>query len=193
MSQPATDKCHCWIPVLATVLILFSLFDAGFSAVLGVINVELQSLQEQVEQGGTRLKVAGFLSHVTGGIVNLGSSYEAEQVKDILKSMPELGFLAFIAWARVWLAAAGLAMGIALAFRVSWAPLGILIWAGLALLGTGMASVSMLSFYQGLSAEASAANISFIAGLDVVFHLAWPLYLVVRLLRARRAGDYPGW
>ena len=193
MNEHDKNTCHCWIPVLATVLILFSLFDAGYSMVLGMINGELISLQEQVEQGGTQLKVAGFLSNITGGLVNLGSSHEAEQIKELLKDMPDLAFLSTVSWVRMWLSIVGVAMGVFLAMRMSWAPLACMIWAGLTLVWTGVGSMSTVAFYQGLTAEASTLNILCLAGLDVIFHIAWPVYLVIRLLRARKSGQYPGW
>ena len=193
MKQSANNTCHCWIPVLATILILFSLFDAGLSLVFGMVNAELISLQQQVEQGGTQLKVAGFLSNITGGLVNLGSTHEAQQIKDMLKGMPDLAFVSFVAWIRMWVAFAGLTMGVLFALRISWAPLGILAWAGLALVWTGVGCMSTLAFYQGLSEEASTLNILSLVGLDVIFHIAWPVYLIIRILQARRSGQFPGW
>ena len=193
MSQSNNDSCHCWIPVLATVVILFSIFDAGVSAVLGMVNGELISLQQQVEEGGTRLKVAGFLSSITGGLVNLGSTHEAEQVKELLKDMPDLGFLSIIDWVRSWISILGLVCGVLFAFRVSWAPIAMLIWGGMSLVWTGVGGKSSIAFYQGLSDEASTMNILFLGGLEVFFHVVWPAYLIVRLLLARKVGGYPGW
>ena len=48
--RTATEHgCRCWIPVIATMLILLGLFDSGLSLVMGGLATELDSLREQVE------------------------------------------------------------------------------------------------------------------------------------------------
>ena len=33
-NENESKACHCWIPVIATILILFSIFDSGFAILM---------------------------------------------------------------------------------------------------------------------------------------------------------------
>ena len=48
--ESESKACSCWIPVVATILILFSVFDSGFAIVMGSFAEVLMELSHRVYQ-----------------------------------------------------------------------------------------------------------------------------------------------
>ena len=186
-------ECLCWIPVLATVLILFSLFDIGFGITMGSFADELAELGDEVSSQPTGMRLAKVFRTISGGYVNLGNSVVGVQVKDLVDNLPSLWLLAVMAWGRVLISIAGFLLGWAFAFRIRFSIMSILLYS-LISLGWGVLS---LILSRGLYLEMMDNDILLdgviLLSLNLVFHVIWPIVLGAHIWLARRKGVFSDW
>ena len=61
-----SKACNCSIPVIATILILFSIFDSGFAVLMGSFAEVLMELSHRVYQHGTAMNIGKFFNTISG-------------------------------------------------------------------------------------------------------------------------------
>ena len=66
-----SKACDCWIPVVATILILFSIFDSGFAILMGSFAEVLLELSHKVYEHGTAMHIGKFFNTNSGGSLSI--------------------------------------------------------------------------------------------------------------------------
>lgn len=186
-------QCHCWIPVLATVLILFSAFDIGFGIAFGSFADELAELGEQVESEKTGMRVANIFRTLSGGLVNLGNSALGVQIRELVAALPPLWLLALVAWVRVLLAICGFVLGWALAFRLRFSVPVIPIYALASICWSAFSLFVSRELYYSMYSNDVLLDMWILLILNLFFHMLWPGYLGLRIWTAKRSGDLAAW
>jgi hypothetical protein len=189
MSTPkgsTSNSCHCWIPVVATVLILFSIFDSGFAILMGSFAEVLLELSHRVHEHGAAMKVGKFFSAITGGSINIGDFSEGTVINEMVKDLPELWLLATLAWIRLGFSFTGLVLGCFMAFRREKVFIPIMLWAIASIAFGIFAIISSWDIYRVLAADAVPGDAILLGTLDFGLHIIWPLFLISRLWFARR-------
>ena len=192
-SKVSRKECMCWIPVLATVMILFSAFDIGFGVTMGSFADELMDLGEEVSSQKTGLRVARVFRTLSGGLVNLGNSAVGVQVKDLVESLPPLWVLALIAWVRVLLAIIGFLLGWAFAFRIRYVIPAILVYSAGSIIWEIVSLIVSRGLYSAMSENGIELDMWILLILNLFFHIVWPLYLGIRIWKAKRDGVFTAW
>ena len=189
MSTPkggTSNSCQCWIPVVATVLILFSIFDSGFAILMGSFAELLLELSHRVHAHGAEMSIGKFFSTISGGSVNIGDFTEGTVIKEMVKDLPELWLLATLAWIRLGFSLTGLVLGCLMASRREKAFKPIVIWAIGSILFGIFAIISSWDIYRVLAADGVPGDAILMGTLDFGLHAIWPLFLIWRLWFARR-------
>lgn len=180
-----SKNCKCWIPVVATILILFSIFDSAFAILMGTFAEVLMELSHRVYEHGTAMHVGKFFSTISGGSVNVGNFSEGVIVKEIVKDLPDLWILAILAWVRLGISLTGLVLGWLLVLRRESIFMPIVIWAITSLLFGIFAIIFSWDIYRVLAADSVPADSLLLGGLDIGLHVIWPLFLIWRFWWAR--------
>ena len=173
-SNSSDKRCHCWIPVMATMLILLGLFDAGLSLVMGGVATELDSLRQEVESSSTDMHIGKFFNVVSGGLVNVGKFAEGTLIKELVQGLPALWWMAMLAWSRLLLSLVGFALGWCLVWRKSFCIRLLLIWS---VISVGLFFVelfSSLDLIRLVYAETGVWGFCVLAFLNLGLHLVWP-------------------
>ena len=189
MTTSSEKRCHCWIPVMATMLILLGLFDAGLSLVMGGLATELDALRQQVESSSTDMHIGKFFNVLSGGLVNVGKFAEGTMIKEIVKDLPALWWMAMLAWSRLLISLLGFILGWCLIRRGSLCVRLLLIWS---VLSVGLFFVELFSSFDLIRlvyAEGGIWGFIVLAFLNLGLHLVWPVYVFWRLKRAD-AGEF---
>ncbi len=173
--------CRCWIPVLATILILFSIFDSGFAILMGSFAEVLMGISHRIYEHGAAMHVGKFFNVISGGAVNIGDFSEGTIVKELVKDLPELWFLATLAWIRLGFSLSGIVLGCLLAARRERFFKPVLIWALSSLCFGLFAIISSWDIYRALAADGVPGDSYLMGGLDFGLHVFWPLFLIWRL------------
>jgi hypothetical protein len=190
MSMQADHKCHCWIPVVASLLIVVSLSDAGLAIVLGSFADVVHEIRGEVNERSTEMDFASFFNKVTGGLVHLGDSQVGKAVQQVAHELPPLWMMSTLAWGRVVLSALGVIFGFLLVWRVRGVPTFLVIW-GLVSVVWGLLSVfEARVIFQALVIENLMLTGVVLSSLALFLHFLWPLFIAVRLFRGIRAGDF---
>ena len=187
------ENCHCWVPVYGTLLIMISLIDLGFGVGYGAIISEVASLKQQLNESSTQLKVAGFFSSITGGLVNLGDSSLGKSAKDIVSNFHHVQMSWNLAWARIVISIFGIIAGFLLAFRIKWSPILAILFAIASLVLGFIGFVASTDVYKFLMASGIQVLAMVIGALDLLMHIIWPVLLGMKLFIARGKGLFPAW
>ena len=189
MSTTNRNECKCWIPVLGTVLVLFSLFDMMFSFGLASFAEQLAAMSNEVEAHKTSLGFANVFTHLTGGMVHLGQSAESDIIRLLVAALPPLWWVISVSWVRVGLAIGGVVLGLAFAREKMWSIKFILLWSVVSLLWGLIAIFGSSAMYGAvLSAPSVGGAIVFL--FDFGFHVLWPACLGGRVLWELRRGGF---
>ena len=182
--RTATEHgCRCWIPVIATMLILLGLFDSGLSLVMGGLATELDSLREQVEDSATDMHIGKFFNVISGGLVNVGKFAEGTVIKQIVEELPALWWMATLAWSRLLISLAGFGLGWYLVLRRSACVRLLMIWSAVS---AGFFFVELFSSFDLINlvyVEGGIWSICVLAFLNVGLHLVWPAYVFWKFRR----------
>lgn len=174
MTTSSTNRCHCWIPVMATMLILLGLFDAGLSLVMGGLATELDALRQQVESSSTNMHIGKFFNVMSGGLVNVGKFAEGTMIKEIVKDLPALWWMALLAWSRLLLSLIGFGLGWCLVFRRAFCIRLILIWSVVSVALFFVELFSSFDLIRLVYAEGGLWALFVLAVLNISLHLVWP-------------------
>ena len=190
MSTHSQHKCHCWIPVVAAMLIVVSLSDAGLAIVLGSFADVVHEIRGEVNERSTEMKFAGFFSKITGGLVHLGDSQVGRAVQDVAQELPPLWMMSALAWGRVVLSALGVLFGFLLIWRLRGVPTLLVIW-GCVSVVWGLLSVwEARVIFQALVIENLMLTGVVLSCLALFLHFLWPLFIGLRLFLGIRSGDF---
>ena len=193
LDQEQRRSCTCWVPVLATILILVSLADALYGVVFGAVVGELNSLRSQVQEHSVGLGVAGLFTSLTGGLVSFGDTRLDEMIKDMVGDLPDVRVLEFMALGRLAISGLGLLLGIGLALRLRWIAWSIVIFATLNLaFGIAMLLESRV-IYKIIETDTIPGDGILIFMIDVSLHIIWPLALGIRMIVGRGSGALKHW
>lgn len=195
MSELSKEKndCHCWVPVLGTILIMLSITELGFGIIFLAVLSEMASLKEQVDSKSTSLAIAGFFRSLTGGFINLGNSSEGEAVKSIVKNLHDLNLILALGIIRVGFGGIGVLLGFLLSFRLKWSPLLTVIFSALSLILGLIGMINGADLYRFLTAGGLWIPALALGTTALTLHIIWPLFLGLRLLAARKKGVFPRW
>ena len=182
-----SKACNCSIPVIATILILFSIFDSGFAVLMGSFAEVLMELSHRVYQHGTAMNIGKFFNTISGGSVSIGDFNEGTIVKQIVKDLPDLRLLSILAWGRLAFSLTGIVLGSLLAARRESFLKPVFIWAVSSLIFGVFAIIFSWDLYRALAADGIPGDSLIMGGLDFSLHVFWPLFLIWRL-RSFRAG-----
>ena len=182
--------CHCWIPVMGALLIVISIADCGLAVVLGSLAEVVHQLDRQVDSHNTGMKVAGFFHGLTGGLVNLGDSQTGVRIRSLVDELPTYWVMATLAWGRVFICILGFILGWLLVWRFRFVPFTLIAW-GVFSLVWGLLSVSEARvIFRSLVIEDLTMVGVLLSCLAFLLHLLWPFYVVVRMFKGIRAGDF---
>ena len=187
------ENCHCWVPVFGTLLIMISLIDLGFGVGYGAIISEVALLKDQLAESSTKLKVAGFFSSLTGGLVNLGDSRLGESAKEIVSNFNHIQFSWILAWIRIAISIIGIIAGFFMCFRIRWSPVFALFVAASSMIAGFIGLIASRNVYRFLLASGMEPLSVIIGILDVLMHVVWPVLLGLKLILARGKQFFPGW
>ena len=176
-----SNPCSCWIPVVATILILFSVFDSGFAILMGAFAEVLMELSHRVYEHGTAMNIGKFFNTISGGSVSIGDFNEGTIVKEIVKDLPDLWLLSILAWGRLAFSLTGIVLGSFLAARRESVLKPVLIWAISSLAFGVFAIIFSWDIYRVLSADGIPGDALLMGGIDFGLHVFWPLFLILRL------------
>lgn len=192
MTDSGNDRknCLCWIPVIATMLILLSMLDFGFAVSMGSLADELMELKEQVASQTTEMRVAGAFRSLSGGLVNLGDSQIGKAVTAVVDQMPSLWVMAMLAWGRVAIALVGFVLGWCLARRAAFAPKAIFIWSIVSFVWGLLTLVeTRILFFALITDEVYIAAVIVVL-LALSMHIFWPVFVGIRIRVGMRSGDF---
>ena len=180
-----SKACDCWIPIVATILILFSIFDSGFAILMGSFAEVLLELSHKVYEHGTAMHIGKFFNTISGGSLSIGNFNEGTIVKEIVKDLPDLWLLAILAWGRLAFSLTGIVLGCLLAARRESFLTPVLVWAIGSLIFGVFAIIFSWDIYRALAADGIPGDSLVMGGLDFGLHVFWPLFLIWRLWSAR--------
>ncbi|MEC7351957.1 MAG: hypothetical protein VYD99_02440 [Planctomycetota bacterium] len=180
-----SNPCQCWIPVMATMLILLGLFNAGFALLMGGVATELDSLREQVLSSSSDMKIGKFFNVVSGGLLSVGQYAEGKIVKGIVEGLPPLWWMAMLSWARVLISLVAFALGWCVVVRRPLAFRLLPFWAALSSVLFVFSLFSSFDVIRLVYVETGLLLVLLLGILDIGLHLVWPGYI---LLRLRKAG-----
>lgn len=190
MNNTTQGACHCWMPVMAALLIVISLSDCGLAIVLGSLADVVHDVSSQVEDRHTEMRIAGFFSTMTGGLVHLGDSQVGTAIRDISNELPPYWMMVTLAWGRVVLSVLGVLLGVLLIWRLSWLPLVLMGWGLLSVLWGLLSVFEARVIFQALVIEDLMLTGVILSGLALFLHLLWPLYVTLRTWKGKRSGDF---
>ena len=170
---------------MATMLILLGIFDAGLSLVMGGLATELDALRQQVESSSTDMHIGKFFNVVSGGLVNVGRFAEGTMVKEIVKDLPALWWMAVLAWSRLLISLVGFSLGWFLVWRKSFCFRLLLIWS---VVSAGFFFFELFSSFDLIRlvyVEGGVWSFCVLSLLNVGLHLVWPAFV---FLKIRSAG-----
>ena len=182
--ENTSNACNCWIPVVATILILFSIFDSGFAVLMGSFAEVLMELSHRVYQHGTAMDVGKFFNTISGGAVSIGDFNEGTVVRELVKDLPDLWLLSILAWVRLAFSLTGIVLGCLLAAQRESFFKPTLIWAISSLIFGVFAIIFSWDIYRALAADGIPGDALLMGGLDFSLHVFWPLFLIWRLRMA---------
>lgn len=162
---------------MATMLILLGLFDAGLSLVMGGLATELDALRQQVENSSTDMHIGKFFNVLSGGLVNVGKFAEGTAIKEIVKELPALWWMAILAWSRLLLSLIGFSLGWCLVSKKAFCVRLLLVWSAVS---AGFFFVELFSSFDLIRlvyAEAGLWGFFVLAFLNIGLHLVWPTYV----------------
>ena len=169
---------------MATMLILLGLFDAGLSLVMGGLATELDALRQQVESSSTDMHIGKFFNVMSGGLVNVGKFAEGTMIKEIVKDLPALWWMALLAWSRLLLSLIGFGLGWCLVSRKAlWIRL-ISIWSVVSVVLFFIELFSSFDLIRLVYAEGGLWGFFVLAFLNVGLHLIWPVFVFWKLRSA---------
>ena len=184
-NENESKACHCWIPVIATILILFSIFDSGFAILMGSFAEVLMELSHRVYQHGTAMDIGKFFNTISGGSVSIGDFNEGTIVKEIVKDLPDLWLLSILAWGRLTFSLTGIVLGCLLAARRESFLKPVFIWAISSLIFGVFAIIFSWDLYRVLAADGIPGDSLIMGAIDFGLHVFWPLFLIWRLRSVR--------
>ena len=173
--------CTCWIPVVATILILFSIFDSGFAILMGSFAEVLMELSHRVYEHGAAMNIGKFFNTISGGSISIGDFNEGVIVKQIVKDLPDLWVLSVLAWGRLAFSITGIIFGCLLAARRESFIKPVVLWAGGSLIFGIFAIIFSWDIYRVLAADGIPGDSLLMGALDFGLHVFWPLFLIWRL------------
>ncbi|MDG2031853.1 MAG: hypothetical protein P8J45_12685 [Phycisphaerales bacterium] len=190
MSREADHNCHCWIPVIAALLIVVSLSDGGLAIVLGSFADVVHEIRGEVSERSNEMRVAGFFSKITGGLVHLGDSQVGKAVQKVADELPPLWMMSTLAWGRVVLSSLGVLFGFLLAWRVRGIAVSLVVWGLISVLWGLLSVFEARVIFQALVIEDLMLTGVVLSCLALFLHFLWPLFIAVRLFKGIRAGDF---
>tara|TARA_B100001059_G_C17703721_1_gene511551 strand:- start:188 stop:760 length:573 start_codon:yes stop_codon:yes gene_type:complete len=182
-NETESNACSCWIPVIATMIILLAIFDSGFAILMGAFAEVLMQLSHKVYEHGTAMDIGAFFHTITGGSLSIGDFAEGTIVKEIVKDLPDLKMLLTLAWVRLGFSFIAIVFGCLLAFRHEAFLKAILIWAICSLIFGVFAIILSWDIYRVLEADGIPGDFFLMAGIDFGLHVFWPLFLIWRIRR----------
>lgn len=187
------NGCRCWISVLATVFILFSIFDIGFGVLSGSVADAIAELGDEVSSEKTGMRIAKVFRTLTDGYVNLGRSAIGAQIEQLVKDLPSLWMLAVFAWGRVLLSIIGLLLGCAFAMRWRTSLQAILVYALVSLIWGVASLIYSQGVYTVMFDNGAAIDAIIVYALNLLFHVIWPVFLGITIWKGRRSGAFSDW
>ena len=190
-SEAKEHKCHCWIPVMAALLIVISMSDLGLAMVLGSFADIVFDLNNQVSQQETGLSIASFFSKVTGGFLHLGDSQAGKAVRSIAKDLPPHWMMASLAWGRVLISLFGFLVGWVIVWYRPRYLAWILIFWGFFSAIWGLLSVwEAAVIFDALVVQDLTLVGVILSLLALGLHFIWPLYVGIRLIFGLRSREF---
>ncbi|MEE2681658.1 MAG: hypothetical protein VX641_04725 [Planctomycetota bacterium] len=168
---------------MATMLILFGLFDSGLSLVMGGLATELDALRREVADSATDMHIGKFFNVVSGGLVNVGKFAEGTAIKQIVEELPALWWMAILAWSRLLISLIGFGLGWYLTLNKPSCVRLLMIWA---VISAGFFFVELFSSFDLVRlvyAEGGLWSFCVLAVLNVGLHLVWPTYVFWKIRR----------